>query len=173
MVCDKAIAKLGHEQAELPRHHSGIRQRRLNGREADARGRIQNRRLADVHGGLYNEKGFDIPKVVDWVHTQHKSLPDFPGGGQKMSSTEVLFQPCDILVPAAVENQITSENASRVQTKILCEGANGPRRFRRMNSRQEGRFYYSGYFGQCRRSDGQLLRMGARPPGIFLAGDAK
>jgi glutamate dehydrogenase (NAD(P)+) len=43
-----------------------------------------------------------------------------------MSSQEVLFRPCDILVPAATENQITSQNAQRVECKILCEGANGP-----------------------------------------------
>jgi glutamate dehydrogenase (NAD(P)+) len=43
-----------------------------------------------------------------------------------MTAHEVLFQPCDILIPAAVENQITSQNAHRVQAKILCEGANGP-----------------------------------------------
>lgn len=82
--------------------------------------------LADIHGGLYNEKGFDIPKVVEWVYGQHKPLPDFPGGGEKVSAQEVLFRPCDILVPAATENQITSQNAERVDCKILCEGANGP-----------------------------------------------
>jgi glutamate dehydrogenase (NAD(P)+) len=82
--------------------------------------------LADIHGGLYNEKGFDVPAVLDWVHTQHKPLPDFPGGGTKMSAHDVIFQPCDVLVPAAVENQITSQNAHRVQARILCEGANGP-----------------------------------------------
>jgi glutamate dehydrogenase (NAD(P)+) len=82
--------------------------------------------VADIHGGLYNEKGFDIPKVMDWVYGQHKPLPEFPGGGEKMSSQEVLFRPCDILVPAATENQITSQNAQRVECKILCEGANGP-----------------------------------------------
>ena len=43
-----------------------------------------------------------------------------------MSAQDVLFQPCDILIPAAVENQITSNNAHRVQARILCEGANGP-----------------------------------------------
>ena len=43
-----------------------------------------------------------------------------------MSAQDVLFQPCDILLPAAVENQITSENAHRIQARILCEGANGP-----------------------------------------------
>jgi glutamate dehydrogenase (NAD(P)+) len=82
--------------------------------------------LADIHGGLYNDKGFDIPKVVDWVYSQRKPLPDFPGGGEKLSAQEVLFRPCDILVPAATENQITTQNAQRVDCKILCEGANGP-----------------------------------------------
>jgi glutamate dehydrogenase (NAD(P)+) len=43
-----------------------------------------------------------------------------------MSSRDVLFQPCEITIPAAIENQITEKNASQVQAKILCEGANGP-----------------------------------------------
>ena len=82
--------------------------------------------LADIHGGLYNENGFDVPKVMDWVFQQGRSLPDFPAGGAPLSAQEVLFQPCDIAIPAAIENQITSENAHRLQCRILCEGANGP-----------------------------------------------
>ncbi len=81
---------------------------------------------ADIHGALYNENGFDIPKLIDWVYGQRKPLPEFPAGGTKFSSQEVLFQPCEILLPAAIENQITTQNAHRVQAKILCEGANGP-----------------------------------------------
>jgi glutamate dehydrogenase (NAD(P)+) len=82
--------------------------------------------LADINGGLYNENGFDLPKVNDWVYNQRKPLPAFPGGGTKISAQDVLFNPCDVLVPAATENQITTKNASRVECKILCEGANGP-----------------------------------------------
>jgi len=82
--------------------------------------------LADIGGGLYNENGFDIPKTIDWVYTQRKALQDFPGGGTKMSAKDVLFQPCDIVIPAAIENQITERNAAQVQAKVLCEGANGP-----------------------------------------------
>jgi len=82
--------------------------------------------VADIHGALYNEKGFDVPKLIDWVHAQRRPLPDFPAGGTKMTAHEVIFQPCDVLVPAAVENQITSQNAHRVQARILTEGANGP-----------------------------------------------
>jgi glutamate dehydrogenase (NAD(P)+) len=81
---------------------------------------------ADVNGGLYNENGIDIPKLYDWVYRQQKPLPEFVGGGEKMSAQEVLFRPTDILVPAATENQITSQNADRVECRILCEGANGP-----------------------------------------------
>ncbi|MGB6624959.1 MAG: Glu/Leu/Phe/Val dehydrogenase [Candidatus Acidiferrales bacterium] len=126
MVCDKAIVKLGMNKQNCRVIIQGFGNVGSMGAKLMHEAGYKIIGLADVHGGLYNEKGLDMPKVVDWVHTQHKSLQDFPGGGQKMSSTEVLFQPCDILVPAAVENQITSENASRVQTKILCEGANGP-----------------------------------------------
>jgi glutamate dehydrogenase (NAD(P)+) len=126
MVCDRAIAKLGMRKETCRVVIQGF------GNVGSMAARLMHEAgykiigLADVHGGLYNEKGFDMPKVIDWVYGQHKSLPDFPGGGQKLSSSEVLFQPCDILIPAAIENQITSQNVSRVQTKILCEGANGP-----------------------------------------------
>jgi len=82
--------------------------------------------IADIHGALYNEHGFDVPQLFDWVYNQHKPLPEFPDGGAKMDATEILFQPAEIVIPAAVENQITSENAHRLQTRILCEGANGP-----------------------------------------------
>ena len=82
--------------------------------------------LADIGGGLYNENGFNVPEVIKWVYTQKKPLQEFPGGGAKMSAREVLFQPCDVVIPAAIENQITEQNAHQVQAKILCEGANGP-----------------------------------------------
>jgi glutamate dehydrogenase (NAD(P)+) len=80
---------------------------------------------ADVHGGLYDEKGIDIPTLYDWVYIQRKPLLKFPGG-ENLISQEILFRPCDILVPAATENQITSQNAHRMDCRILCEGANGP-----------------------------------------------
>jgi len=126
MTCDRAIAKLGMNKQGCRVIIQGF------GNVGSMAARLMHEAgykvigLADIHGGLYNDKGFDVPKVVDWVYNQRKSLPDFPGGGQKMSASDVLFQPCDILIPAAIENQITSQNVARVQTKILCEGANGP-----------------------------------------------
>jgi glutamate dehydrogenase (NAD(P)+) len=80
---------------------------------------------ADIHGGVYDEKGLDIPKLYDWVYEQRRPLREFPVG-EKTSAREILFRPCEILIPAATENQITAENASRVDCRILCEGANGP-----------------------------------------------
>jgi len=82
--------------------------------------------VADIHGGLYNEGGFDVPQLIDWVHARQGVLQEFPGGGAKMSASEILFQPAEVVIPAATENQITSANAHRLQARILCEGANGP-----------------------------------------------
>jgi glutamate dehydrogenase (NAD(P)+) len=82
--------------------------------------------VADVHGGLYNEKGLDIAKLYDWVYTQCRPLPEFPGGGETTTAQDILFRRCDILLPAATENQITAANAHRLDCRILCEGANGP-----------------------------------------------
>src|SRR6202167_5247579 len=82
--------------------------------------------VADVHGGLYNEKGFDVPKLADWVYNQKKRLPEFPGGGEKMSSQEILFRPTDILVPCAYEKKKPTQNPNPLDCRILCEGANGP-----------------------------------------------
>ena len=126
--------------------------------------------LADIGGGLYNEKGFDVPKVIDWVYTQKKPLQDFPGGGTKMTARDVLFQPCEIAIPAAIENQITEKNAQP------GAGANTVRRREwphdlagRRDYRPQGNFHRAGYSGQCRRRHRQLFRMGAGPPGLFLA----
>ena len=126
IVCDKAVAKLGKRRGDARVIVQGF------GNVGSAAASLMHAAgytivgLADINGGLYNEKGFDLPAVEDWVVKQRKPLPDFPGGGAKMTAQEVLFQPCDILVPAAIENQITSENARRIQAHILCEGANGP-----------------------------------------------
>src|ERR1700683_5198458 len=82
--------------------------------------------LADIHGRLYNEQGFDVPKVHDWVYKQGRPLQEFAAGGEKVSAQEVLFRPCDILIPAATENQITTKKAERGGGTKLCEGGEGP-----------------------------------------------
>jgi glutamate dehydrogenase (NAD(P)+) len=125
-VCDKALARLGMKRETTRVVVQGF------GNVGSMAAMLMHRAgykivgVADVHGALYNEKGFDIPKVMDWVYVQRRPLPEFPAGGSQFTAHEILFQPCDILLPAAVENQITTENAHRVQARILCEGANGP-----------------------------------------------
>jgi glutamate dehydrogenase (NAD(P)+) len=127
MICvDKAIAKLGMKKETTRVVVQGFGNVGSLAAELMQKAGYKIVGLADIGGGLYNEKGFDVPKVIEWVYSQKKPLQDFPGGGTKMSSRDVLLQPCDVLIPAAIENQITEQNAHQVQCKILCEGANGP-----------------------------------------------
>ena len=75
-------------------------------------------------GGIYNSRGLDIPAVM--AHKdQHGSVVGFPDS-EPIRGDELLALDCDILVPAALENAIHEENAFRVRTKIIAEGANGP-----------------------------------------------
>ena len=127
MICvDKAITKLGLRKEEARVIVQGFGNVGSLAAELMQRAGYRIIGLADIGGGLFNENGFDVPKVIEWVYKQRKALQEFPGGGTKMSARDVLFQPCDVLIPAAIENQITEQNAHKVQCKILCEGANGP-----------------------------------------------
>jgi len=80
--------------------------------------------ITDWKGGVYNAKGLDIQKMLDYAK-QHKSIDGFPGG-EAFENTKVFGLDVDILVPAALENQITMENAPGIKAKIVAEGANGP-----------------------------------------------
>lgn len=81
--------------------------------------------LAEYEGALHAPGGLDLEKVV--VHREETgSILGFPGAESLQSSAAALELPCDILVPAALENQITKENASRIRARIVAEGANGP-----------------------------------------------
>jgi glutamate dehydrogenase (NAD(P)+) len=126
ICCDKALAKLGIKKEGCRVVVQGFGNVGSLAAELMHKAGYKIIGLADIGGGLYNEKGLDVPKAIDWVYTQKKPLQDFPGGGTKMSSRDVLFQPCEIAIPAAIENQITEKNANQVQAKVLCEGANGP-----------------------------------------------
>ncbi|MGB7731505.1 MAG: Glu/Leu/Phe/Val dehydrogenase [Candidatus Acidiferrum sp.] len=127
MICvDKAIHKLGLRKENTSVVVQGFGNVGSLAAELMQKAGYKIVGLADIGGGLYNENGFDVPKVIEWVYTRKKPLQEFPGGGAKMTARDVLFQPCDVVIPAAIENQITEQNAHQVQAKILCEGANGP-----------------------------------------------
>jgi len=81
--------------------------------------------LAEWEGGISNPKGLDVEEVVKF-RAETKKITGFPGATNHARSEEVLFLDCDILVPAALENVITGENARNVQARIVAEAANGP-----------------------------------------------
>ncbi|MBI4364368.1 MAG: Glu/Leu/Phe/Val dehydrogenase [Candidatus Latescibacteria bacterium] len=80
--------------------------------------------VSDVHGGVANPKGLHLPTLLRHVEAK-KTVAHFPGG-TPVEGKNILEIPCDILIPAALENQITNKNAGRVSARIIAEGANGP-----------------------------------------------
>jgi glutamate dehydrogenase (NAD(P)+) len=80
--------------------------------------------IGDRTGGYHNRAGIDVPAAIAHVRA-HRTLEGFTGG-DAISNDELLTLPVDVLLPAALENVITSKNAAKIQAKIICEGANGP-----------------------------------------------
>jgi glutamate dehydrogenase (NAD(P)+) len=80
--------------------------------------------ISDVYGGIYNKQGIDLWKLDEHV-AKTKSVVKFPGA-DPISNDQLMLTPCDILVPAALERQITEANASKIQCRVLAEAANGP-----------------------------------------------
>lgn len=79
---------------------------------------------SDSHDGIYDANGLDIAKIVE-LKKNKKSLSEYTGA-EHISNTELLELDCDILIPAALENQITSDNADRIKASLILELANGP-----------------------------------------------
>jgi glutamate dehydrogenase (NAD(P)+) len=80
--------------------------------------------ISDIGGGYVNERGIDINSAIAHMQ-QHGSLSDFKGG-ESIGGSEILELPCDVLCPCAIEDQITEDNAHRIEAKVVVEGANGP-----------------------------------------------
>jgi glutamate dehydrogenase (NAD(P)+) len=80
--------------------------------------------VSDMHGGIYNKEGLDLWALEKHV-AQTRMVANFPES-EPLSNAQLLELPCDILVPAAMEWQITGTNAARIQCRILAEAANGP-----------------------------------------------
>jgi glutamate dehydrogenase (NAD(P)+) len=80
--------------------------------------------VSDISGGVYAERGLDLNVLRAWIKDQG-SLEGFPDV-QHVTNAELLELPCDVLVLAALEDQLTAENAGRIDTKLIAEGANGP-----------------------------------------------
>jgi glutamate dehydrogenase (NAD(P)+) len=82
--------------------------------------------ISDSKNGVYNKKGLDITAVLDCKKRYHCVVNPEVRGREEISNEELLELDCDILVPSALENQITHKRAPKVKAKIIAEGANGP-----------------------------------------------
>ena len=80
--------------------------------------------VTDWKGGVRNDKGLDIPKLQQWV-AENKTVAGFPGG-EPLAAADIFKLDVDILVPAALEKQITEDNVNDIKAKLVVEGANGP-----------------------------------------------
>jgi glutamate dehydrogenase (NAD(P)+) len=80
--------------------------------------------VSDSMGGIHNPAGLDIPRVIAWKK-EHGTVQGFPGA-KDISNAAVLEVECDILIPAALENQITERNADNIKARLIAEAANGP-----------------------------------------------
>ena len=84
--------------------------------------------ISDISGGYYNKKGIDIRKAIEHRNENKGSLKNFKGG-EKISNEELLALKVDVLIPAAMEDSITEENANKIKARYIVEGANGPTSF--------------------------------------------
>jgi glutamate dehydrogenase (NAD(P)+) len=80
--------------------------------------------VTDWKGGVYNAKGLDVDKLIKWT-AEKKTVAGFPDA-EKLAGDKIFEMDVDVLVPAALENQITMDNAPKIRAKIVAEGANGP-----------------------------------------------
>jgi len=80
--------------------------------------------VSDSTGGIHNPNGLDIKRVINWKK-EHGTVQGFPGATD-ISNADVLEVECDILIPAALENQITNHNVANIKARLIAEAANGP-----------------------------------------------
>ena len=124
IVCDEALKRL-----RMHRDHTRVIIQGFGNVGSNA-ARLMHARgykivgVSTSTGGLYNKHGIDIDALWTYYKRAH-TLVGFPCG-EETDTAALLVSECDILIPAAVENQITSRNADRLKAQIVCEGANGP-----------------------------------------------
>jgi glutamate dehydrogenase (NAD(P)+) len=124
IVCDEAIKKLGLSRESTRVIVQGFGNVGSNAARLMEEAGYKIVGIDEVGGGLYNKNGLDIEGL--WEYRQKNgTIQGFPGA-EKYPAGELLVTDCEILIPAATENQITSRNVDRVKCKILAEGANGP-----------------------------------------------
>jgi glutamate dehydrogenase (NAD(P)+) len=124
VVCDEALKHLDMEREGCRVIVQGFGNVGSNAAQLMAQKGYKIIGIAEFDGGLYNPNGIDIDALIE--HRQRNgSIVGFKGA-EPADPQDLILKPCEILIPAATENVITSRNADRIQAKIICEGANGP-----------------------------------------------
>jgi len=123
-VCDEALKKLSLNRDETRVIVQGFGNVGSNAARLMCEAGYKIIGIIELDGSLYNKGGIDVDALWEYRYRQG-TIQDFPGA-EKMDSAELMVSDCDILIPAATENVITSRNAGQVKARILCEGANGP-----------------------------------------------
>ena len=124
IVCDEAVKKLGLRPEETRVIVQGFGNVGSNAALLMAQAGYKIIGVIEVDGAIYNKSGINV-EALSKHRERVRGIADFPEA-EKADPAELLLTECEILVPAATENQITSQNASRVKCRILAEGANGP-----------------------------------------------
>src|ERR1700747_2740108 len=124
IVCDEALKRLSRNRDETRVVIQGFGNVGSNAARLMHRQKYKIIGVSTSRGGLFNKNGIHIDAL--WLYYElNGTVIGFPGA-EETNSAHLLVTNCDILIPAAVENQITSRNADQMRAKILCEGANGP-----------------------------------------------
>jgi glutamate dehydrogenase (NAD(P)+) len=124
IVCDEAVKKLGLSLDSTRVIIQGFGNVGSNAARLMAEAGYKIIGILEVDGGLYNQNGIDVEAL--WEYRQRNGTTQGFRGAEAADPAELLVGDCEILIPAATENQITSRNADRVKCRILAEGANGP-----------------------------------------------
>jgi glutamate dehydrogenase (NAD(P)+) len=124
VVCDEACKKLGIDRERARVIVQGFGNVGSNAAMLMHEAGYKVVGIAEVGGGLYNKNGIDLKALVDY-RQKNGAVHGFTGA-EAYDAAELLTTECEILIPAATENVITSRNADRVKCRILAEGANGP-----------------------------------------------
>ncbi len=125
VVCDEALKHLNMHREGCRVIVQGFGNVGLNAAQLMAQKGYKIIGIAEFDGGLYNASGIDIEALIEYRHRNGGSVVGFKGA-EAADPLELILKPCEIFIPAATENVITSRNAERIQAKIICEGANGP-----------------------------------------------
>jgi glutamate dehydrogenase (NAD(P)+) len=124
IVCDEALKKLGMSRDETRVIVQGFGNVGSNAARLMCEHGYKIIGLIEIDGCLYNPKGIDIEALIEY-RQRNGTIVGFPGA-EPADAAELMVMDCDILMPAATENVVTSQNADRIKARILCEGANGP-----------------------------------------------